>query len=104
MVSSLGYIEAYNHYNAVSSAINEIPTLNSSQLINEYLGKMKLARLSQPLEFNGEKKINRDAILSHQKRVATELFNGMLDGKIEPSEVFDVEKTSTALAVVFFWG
>jgi hypothetical protein len=104
VVSSLGYIEAHSHYNAVASAINEIPTLNSSQLINEYLGKMKLARLSQPLEFNGEKKINRDAILSHQKRVATELFNGMLDGKIEPSEVFDVEKTSTALAVVFFWG
>jgi len=61
-------------------------------------------RLSSPLDFYGEKSIEKSELLKKHRKSAVELFNGVLKAELSPSDVFDVEKTGAALAVTFLWG
>ena len=66
--------------------------------------KVILNRLVAPLTYFNSKSISNNEALQKQQYISTQLFNGMLQGNIAPSEIFDVDQVGKALAVTFFWG
>ena len=70
----------------------------------DLVSNFNLNRFGAPLETFNDGEIEKSEELQRQKKQAIKLFNGVLGGSLQPSEIFDVELMGKALATAFLWG
>lgn len=96
--------ERLSQKNSQANLLDEFPSPKDQLNFTTGMRDVILNRTIAPVEFYNASKLAKDPGLIKQQEIATGLYTGLLDGHLSPSEVFDVEKISDALAVTFFWG
>ena len=95
MWEDLGRAARYAHRIADGKSKDEFQIHTSAHALN---------RLLTPLQVYNSNALQEDAALASQYASAIGLWRGMLDGALQPSEVFEVKSAASVIALTFLMG